>query len=147
MQVAFVTDDFESMKSLVLDGADVNSVDARDGSTILHRAVISNDLEMIRFLIDHNVEIDKPGPRKLTALHCAALYKFLDAAILLIDAGASVDAKDLNGGTPLAYALSSRKTGFLEMAKLLISHGAQKNVKSDNGISLMDVYGELLKNL
>src|SRR5262245_1045694 len=97
MQAAFVTDDFATMRTLIADGADANSGDARDGSPLLHRAVIENDLGMVAFLIARRADPDQPDGRKMTALHLAARYKHIDAAKALINAGALVDARDRHG--------------------------------------------------
>jgi hypothetical protein len=40
LQRAFVIDDFETMKVFVRQGIDVNSVDARDGRSIMLRSVM-----------------------------------------------------------------------------------------------------------
>jgi len=143
MQAAFVIDDFSKMRKLITDGADVNSVDARDGSTILVRAIVNNDIEMVQFLIDHGVDLNKPGPGKMAPLHCVAEYRFIEAGKLLLEAGAWVDPLDQFGATPLAYAMSDREEGFLEMARLLISYGANKDITNKDGVLLIDVYSNL----
>ncbi|MCL2308832.1 MAG: ankyrin repeat domain-containing protein [Proteobacteria bacterium] len=143
MQAAFVIDDFSTMRKLIIDGADVNSVDARDGTTIMERAIANNDIEMVKFLIAHGVDLNKPGPRKMTPLHVAADLIFTEAGKLLLDAGAWVDPLDQHGATPLAYVISSRQEGFLEMAQLLISYGAKKEITNKEGVLLIDVYSKL----
>ncbi|MGO4259585.1 ankyrin repeat domain-containing protein [Lysobacter sp. TAB13] len=141
MQAAFVIDDFAAMRALIADGADVNSLDARDDSPILQRAVIGNDLGMVGFLIDRRVDLDRPDRRNMTALHYAALHKHLDAAKALIDAGALIDARDRNGSTPLAFAISDRKPGYQEMAELLAANGADCDIRSRDGTRVLELYG------
>jgi len=143
MQAAFVIDDFSKMRKLITNGIDVNSVDARDGSTILIRATANNDIEMIKFLIEHGADLNKPGPKNMTPLHIAALFKFIEAGKLLLGAGALVDSLDQFGATPLAHVMSDREEGFLEMAKLLISYGAKKDITNKDGVLLTDVYSNL----
>ncbi|MGO4290990.1 ankyrin repeat domain-containing protein [Chitinophaga sp. RAB17] len=147
MQEAFILDDFETMKTLVTDGADVNSVDARDGSPILQRAVIENKKAMIDFLIAHHVDVNKTDRRGMTALHYAAMYKFIDIAETLIDAGAPIDIADQSGNTPLAYAISDKREGYLEMIKLLIDHGANTDIKTRDGRSMLEFYGISLTDI
>lgn len=146
MQEAFIIDDFETMKTLVERGANVNSVDTRDGSTILQRAVIQNEKSMVDFLIQNHVDLNQTDQSKRTPMHYAALYKFIDIAKILINAGASLDIEDEPGNTPLAYAVSNRKEGYLEMTKLLIHHGANADLKTKDGQSLLEFYGISLKD-
>lgn len=146
MQEAFVTDDFEAMKVLLTNGCDVNSAYTRDGSTILHRAVIENEKDMIDFLIYHHVDVNKSDRRGMTALHYAALYKFTDAAETLINAGALLDVADQSGNTPLAYAISDRREGYLVMTKLLVDRGANTDIRTRDGQSMFELYGISLKD-
>ena len=147
MQEAFVVDDFETMKALIVSGVDVNSIDSRDGSTVLQRAVIQNEIGVVDFLIENHVDLNKTDLREMTALHYAAIYKFNDIAKHLIGAGAIVDAKDKNGCTALAYAISNRSEGYLEMAKLLVGSGADTDLKTKEGQSLFELFGVSLKDM
>ena len=65
-----------------------------------------------------------PTPGGMTALQFAAREGRLDAARLLIDAGADVNTPDANGISPLLMAISNRHT---PVAALLLSHGANPN--------------------
>ena len=55
-------------------------------------------------------------------------YDLLDAAELLIEMGADVNAKSNNGGTPLRYACVR---GYIDVAELLIENGADVNAKNE----------------
>ena len=63
----------------------------------------------------------QPIPGGMTPLLFAARDGLLDAAMLLVEAGADVDAADPNGITPLVMALTN---GQLAVAKFLVEHGA-----------------------
>jgi ankyrin repeat protein len=65
-----------------------------------------------------------PAPGGMTALSFAAREGRLDAARLLIDAGADVNAPEANGIGPLLMAISNRHT---PVAALLLSRGANAN--------------------
>ncbi|WP_426130674.1 ankyrin repeat domain-containing protein [Pararhizobium sp. PWRC1-1] len=147
LQRAFVIDDFETMKVLVKQGIDVNSVDARDGSSILLRAVIENDKSTVDLLLEKHADPNKSDRRKMTPLHYAALYKHIDVARALINAGAFVDAQDQGGSTPLAYAASNRRDGYLQMVKLLVAGGADADLRIKDGRSLLEFYGISLKDV
>ena len=150
IQNAFIADDFDKMKVLLKKGANVNSVDCRDGSPILLRAVVKNDTGMIEFLISRGVNVDKMGPKGMTPLHCAAEKNFLESARLLLEAGADFRIESNNGAMPLAYAVAyafgHQEEGRIDVAKLLISHGAKKEDKNSKGRSLLDIdlYKEVL---
>jgi hypothetical protein len=74
--------------------------------------------------------------RGATLLHVAAEYGFLDAARLLLDRGADVNARaDLDpngvgGQTPIFHALTHFMAANPEVAQLLISRGADLSIRA-----------------
>ena len=79
-----------------------------DGLTPLHEAAALNQVWISSLLIHFGANVNAPaGPSVYneTALHCAAGKRGRHVAPLLIEAGASVDAADSNGQTPLHYAV------------------------------------------
>jgi len=65
-----------------------------------------------------------PAPGGMTALSFAAREGRLEAARLLIDAGADVNAREANGISPLVMAITNRHT---PVAALLLARGADPN--------------------
>jgi hypothetical protein len=65
-----------------------------------------------------------------TPLHCAARVGHRDAAVLLLDAGAQVDACDHSGQTALHLAASS---DHRKCCKLLLSRGASLDARNFYG--------------
>jgi uncharacterized protein len=65
-----------------------------------------------------------PAPGGMTALSFAAREGRLEAARLLIDAGADVNAREANGIGPLVMAITNRHT---PVAALLLARGADPN--------------------
>jgi ankyrin repeat protein len=65
-----------------------------------------------------------PTPGGMTALSFAAREGRLEAARLLIDAGADVNAREANGISPLVMAITNRHT---PVAALLLARGADPN--------------------
>ena len=76
-------------------------------------------------LIDHGLDVNKPNWIGRTFLHSCARQGQVDAAEALLDAGANINAIELEfGGTPLAEAVREGKS---DMVKFLLSRGANPN--------------------
>ena len=102
----------------------------------IHDAAKCGDVERIRSLL-----IDKPErvfdrKQSWTPLHWAAFSGQKDAAGLLLQNKATVDATDNNDQTPLL--LASWK-GHTAVAELLLTKGAAVNVKSANGVTPLHI--------
>ncbi|MDH5740819.1 MAG: ankyrin repeat domain-containing protein [Nitrospira sp.] len=77
---------------------------------------------------------DAPDDNGWTPLHFAAQSNAADTTELLLNAGASVDARDAHGNTPLSTAVfNSRSYG--EVIKFLRTHGADPHAKNNHGVS------------
>ena len=106
---------------LVEQGADVNEADGETGETPLHAALSTperraHDL-VVRVLLAHGADpkvATRPGvetgafmrdarTRGETPLHRAAAFGTEETIDLLLGAGASLDARDAHGDTPLAW--------------------------------------------
>ena len=109
-------------KFLLERGADANHASADTGETPLHATLcntnrLSRNLVM-KVLLAHGANPNvrtKPGvetgsfmrdcrTKAETPLHRAAAFGDEEAVQLLIDAGATIDAKDANGDSPLSWA-------------------------------------------
>ena len=78
--------------------------------------------EIVQALVQAGADVNaNGGVTRATALHMAARRGFVEIARTLIDCGASLDAKDSKGATPLRRAINCRKP---LVAKLLIDRGA-----------------------
>ncbi|XP_046983215.1 protein VAPYRIN-like [Schistocerca americana] len=71
-----------------------------------------------------------------TALHWAACRGDVEAARLLVGAGAAVDARDDDGWTPLHYAALN---GHAEVAAALLDAGADRRATTDGGRTALDI--------
>ena len=76
------------------------------------------------------IEPEGPWEDRLTPLHEAAYRGRNDAAVILLDAGAQVDASGLSGSRPLHEAA---KRGHKDTCKLLLSRGASIDVRNVAG--------------
>jgi len=107
---------------LLEHGADANAADEATGETALHSAICTperatHDL-VVRVLLAHDADparVTKPSvetgcfmrdcrTKAETPLHRAASFGTLETVDLLLAAGASREARDMNGDTPLAWA-------------------------------------------
>jgi ankyrin repeat protein len=86
--------------------------------------------EILKLLLDAGANANSPNPEGQTALMAVARTGNVTAAQLLIDRGATIDAKEKWGGqTALMWAAARRHP---EMMKLLIAKGADVNARSIN---------------
>jgi ankyrin repeat protein len=107
---------------LVESGADVNAASPDTGETPLHSALCTADRSahdlVIRVLLAHRADphrATRPSvetgsfmrdcrTKAETPLHRAAAFGTEETIVLLLDAGAAREAKDMNGDTPLSWA-------------------------------------------
>jgi RNA polymerase sigma factor (sigma-70 family) len=101
----------DTMRLLLDRGASVNVVSRHPiEATPLVAALFGRRVEAAKLLIERGADVTrkrggKSFPRAgWTPLHYAAAYGFLEIASMLLERGASVDAQDESGTTPLAVA-------------------------------------------
>lgn len=108
---------------LLANGADVNVKDSYN-ATPLSYAVIVNDMDMIKPLLEKTSGINEPDVDGMTILMWAIYSEYDNPVIIqaLLDKGATLDIKDKRGNTALAWAL---KKGNTPTVALLKKAGAQ----------------------
>jgi ankyrin repeat protein len=85
------------------------------------------------------VKLIDPNQRGIfgnTPLTVAVVWGDLDAARILLDAGAEVNAKVEDGQTPLHFAV---EFGNLDIVRLLVGRGASLDLRDDDGHTPMAV--------
>ena len=93
-------------------------------------------------LLALGADIDVQNYKGKTGLHCAAKAGFLKVINLLIEKGATIDATNNDGETPLFEAIRSTiKSGEKQRAALeaLLVKGANPNVKNRKGLTPLQV--------
>ena len=130
------------VKDFLDKGGNVNLKD-EPGMTPLHHAVSSDwkesHLGMIKLLIERGANVNAIDDTHHTPLHMASNAT---VAGLLIDAGANVNAKTKREGETLLFSAAwgaAQGTGkshqmYLDLTKLLLSKGADVNVKEGSMI-------------
>jgi ankyrin len=113
---------------LYFEGGGVRIEARADGATRMQYAARWGWCAAITWLLEQGADIHVgcPGLGR-TPLHKAALYGHLDAAVLLLDAGARVDDRNDCGSTALH---SARHT---DICQLLLSRGASLDARNDYG--------------
>lgn len=98
--------------------------------------------EEIQRLLALGADINIQNYKGKTGLHCAGKAGFLKVIHLLVENGATIDATDNNGETPLFETIRSTiKSGEKQRAALeaLLAKGADPNVKNRKGLTPLQV--------
>ena len=120
-------------KALLGHGANVNDV-APDGTNALNMAVVNAYFELASVLLDHGADPNMPDPRG-SALHTLAWLRRPGA-----DGAAGV------GNTPHGPPVPSGNMTAIELAKKLLDHGANPNVRISWQEKKFDKEGGTMKN-
>lgn len=100
-----------TLELLLKDTRCINTISERDikGRTPLHNASrLGHGKIVLRLLHEAGIEIDAKDNESMTPLQQAAEAGHSDVVSTLVNAGASVDGKDIHGRTTLIMALSGR---------------------------------------
>lgn len=112
---------------------DLECID-NDRRTLLMEAVILQNVEAVRLIIEAGCNLDAQDRFGYTALHFAAEGQLHKIVQELLHAGAQSDLEDQNGNTPLSNAVfTSRGRGEAILA--LLHSGANPDKMNKSGIS------------
>ena len=103
-------------------GADID-IRWRDGYAFINHEAKDGKNDTLRFMLENDADPntrDKRYGAGTTPLHCAARHDRLNAADILLEFGADVNAKTVDGKTPLDMAKLSKKQ---KVTELLLLHG------------------------
>ena len=126
----------EIVRLLLDSGADKNFVKDSDGWGALHHSAAYGDLDMVRFLLDSNIEMNNGDNEGLTPLHLASRGNNTEVVRVLLDAGATPNAAMNDGATPLHLAAAS---GKVTDVVLLLNAGAEKSQQKKDGLTALHV--------
>ena len=122
------------VKMLVEAGARARATD-EDGDTCLDAAVWKGHTEIVRYLVGlPEVDVNHLSAHNHTALHFAVQLSKTDLVQVLIDAGAEVETRSYQGGTPLYDACAS---GAPEIVKMLVEAGAGVRATDNEGCTCL----------
>jgi len=110
--------------------------------TILHYAVELNKYDVVEFLTQHKVNLNRKGGMFFqTALQDAIYYRNFRIAKLLISRGSPLNSKNVNGETALHMAA---KNGYTDMVKALLNAGASVSIADEDGNHAYDLVPKLM---
>ncbi|KAL8566736.1 hypothetical protein ACOMHN_050384 [Nucella lapillus] len=131
----------ERVTELLQAGHDVNRVSEEERLSPLGVACQYGRLGVAKILLEHGADVSVPGPEGQTALHllCGAEERcsdMVELGDLLLSHGASIDAADNMGKTPVLRACESEDH---KLVRLLCNAGCNVNIQDYNGDSPIKV--------
>jgi len=107
------------------------------GGSSLHFAVAGNNPEVLCYLLGHRANLNATSERGITPLHLACSRGYTDCAIVLIDNGGNMFAKDNFGNTPSSILKSVCPDQILAKQRSIIqSYSNKKTTQSQPAISI-----------
>jgi ankyrin repeat protein len=117
--------DFDLIMFLVDNGADINDFD-EEGVTIFDMAVTYGNVDFVKYLIAHGIDVDSTKRRsRFTPLMAAVCYGRNEIVKLLLEHGANKDAVDSKGISVTDFARKTNKKSILTL--LEYDENAPKN--------------------
>ncbi|XP_062295228.1 putative palmitoyltransferase ZDHHC13 [Scomber scombrus] len=114
---------------LMAKGQEVDGPDCNGQTPLMLAAQKIIGPEPTNFLIKNNASVSAVDKiNRNTPLHCAVLAGNVDAAHILLEAGASVDAENINGHTPIDLAHQVNSPLLIHM----LNHTKQERIRSNS---------------
>jgi ankyrin repeat protein len=134
------------IESFLEYGADMD-IKADDHSTLLHLASKEAYPELAQLLLEHGANVDAQNDAGQTPLHKAIKSLVinptedgLSVLHILLAHGANVNAQDIDHSTPL-HLFAPCRNGYLVTTQLLLDHGADANMRNNEGKTASDIAG------
>ena len=129
---------FDKVQNLLVAGARVDAVD-RDGNTALMWAAWNGTKWAVEMLLSKGASVNLASKRATTALMWAASVSGpfgtgqIEIVNLLLDRGAAIDARDIQGRTALLGACDRQFESSAPLVQLLLKKGASIEVADLSG--------------
>jgi ankyrin repeat protein len=141
----------DRIKELLAANRALVSAVSEDGWTPLHLAAFFGKEDAARALLNGGADVKARSTNTMenTALHAAVAGKHAALVKLLIDRGASANARQNGGFTPMHSAANN---GDVETARVLIDAGADVSARADNqqrpiDLAMTQAKGEMVELL
>ncbi|CAL8124246.1 unnamed protein product [Orchesella dallaii] len=121
------------------NGVDFNGQDMDGVSVVFLGIEGGRDADFLRTLLTYGADWRIPDNSNSNALHTASFFGNVSALKLFIELGCDVNAKNIDGHTPLHNAFLGQKDGEemteheIEIVKLLIENGADPDAVDQQG--------------
>lgn len=99
-----------------------------DGRTALHWSVLQRCMGTVEVLLKHKANVNLGTREKITPLHVAASWGYIELVSKLLEHGALIDTTEENKNTALHVALF-----YKDVAEVLIKNGANLFLKNNDG--------------
>src|SRR5712675_1367495 len=132
---ALVQEHFKLAELLLRHGA-ATTANARENKRIpLQSAAFYGQIDVVRFLLNHNADVNSRDDHGWTALHCVGHSRQGSRQLekvtrLLLERGADLNARNHTGNTPLLKAVDS---GNVTVARVLLEHRANVDAEDKEG--------------
>lgn len=122
----------ETVKTLIEDGADLHTTNVR-GQTPLHLASMTDNIDVVRTLLDGGAAIDVMEPAEnIRPLHNCAINGCNQVCEFLLRHGADMDARTRQGDTALHLAA---KHNNADLVSLLLGFHADYTLQNEDGLT------------
>lgn len=137
-----IKDDIKALGSIIGEGANPNAKSRFGGNPLYWAARYSNNINVIKALLDAGSNVNIQNKHGYAPLHEAAYRGNTEITKLLLERGAYVKIKNQYGFTPLDLAAMNDHT---ETSKLLITHTLKRDSQAEKPafIKLLPRYSSL----
>lgn len=152
----------EMIKHLISKGIDIDIKNQKNKESPLNYLMFplmqnrnkEQGIKLVKFFIEKGADVNTRDKFNETPLHKAVKYSAAAVVLILLDNKAEINCRDKNGDTPLHEAarpilvIGSQKSQRIELgrkieiARLLISRGADIHAKNNKGQTPLDKAGE-----
>ena len=122
-----------ALYSMYDDTLNVHETDDR-GNTPLHTAIENNHIDLVKFLLAQNADINMRNYSGNTPFHTAIENNHIEIVEFLLDQNADINIKNYAGNKPLHIATSNKHR---DITHLLLNHGANINEIDNRGNTLL----------
>ncbi|KAF5285445.1 hypothetical protein FQR65_LT02285 [Abscondita terminalis] len=130
--IAFSKGNLQIAKLLMRHGANVDCLYQNMKTPILHNAILQQQTEIVKELIDVGISVNFRNKYGETPIHLAVENELFKLFEFLINKGGFVNAKDKDGYSPLHLAANNKDLKYL---KVLLQKDALINIQTLNGDS------------
>ncbi|KAF5810660.1 putative protein kinase TKL-Pl-1 family transcription factor C2H2 family [Helianthus annuus] len=131
----------ELVQILLAAGADATAQDTQHGRTALHTAAMTNDVELVKIILDAGVDVNIRNVQNTIPLHVALARGSKSCVGMLLSAGANCNMQDDEGNNAFHIAADTAKMirENLEWIIVMLKYpGAAVEVRNHSGMTLRD---------